>query len=99
MTTPSNHASQGFKDLVSPGVYYKVRERERSMKSVPRGQVDWPLLQATRTEKYSAAGALAETIAGVVGTSWTAVPADLDTKRSAGCQPRYYVENVSSDPD
>src|ERR1700720_2384847 len=40
------------KDLVSPGVYYKV-ENGMSMKIVPSGLIDWPPPYKEATEKYS----------------------------------------------
>ena len=48
--TPDN-ASQ-VKDLVSPGVFYKVR-RGMTMKIVPTGRIDWPPPYKDATEKYS----------------------------------------------
>jgi hypothetical protein len=41
------------KDLVSPGVYYKV-EKGMSMKIVPTARIDWPPPYKDATEKYSA---------------------------------------------
>src|ERR1700690_3097645 len=49
--TPENAAQ--VKDLVGPGVYYKV-ERGMSMKIVPTQRVDWPPPYKKMTEKYSA---------------------------------------------
>jgi len=40
------------KDLVAPGVYYKV-ERGMSMKVVPTERIDWPPPYKDATEKYS----------------------------------------------
>ena len=48
--TPAN-ASQ-VKDLVSPGVYYKVLAG-MTMKIVPSGRIDWPPPYKDATEKYS----------------------------------------------
>jgi hypothetical protein len=48
--TPDN-ASQ-VKDLVSPGVYYKV-QRGMTMKIVPTVRIDWPPPYKDATEKYS----------------------------------------------
>ena len=48
--TPDN-ASQ-VKDLVSPGVFYKV-QRGMTMKIVPTDRVDWPPPYKDATEKYS----------------------------------------------
>jgi len=49
--TPDN-ASQ-VKDLVSPGVFYKV-QRGMTMKIVPTERIDWPPPYKDATEKYSA---------------------------------------------
>src|SRR5882757_11186636 len=49
--TPENATK--VKDLVGPGVYYKV-ERGMSMKIVPTQRVDWPPPYKDATEKYSA---------------------------------------------
>ena len=43
------------KDLVPPGVYYKV-EKGMSMKVVPAERCDWPPPYKDATEKYSAQG-------------------------------------------
>ena len=40
------------KDLLSPGVYYKV-ERGMTMKIVPTERIDWPPPYKDATEKYS----------------------------------------------
>src|SRR6266852_7341419 len=40
------------RDLVSPGVYYKV-EKGMSMKIVPTARIDWPPPYKDATEKYS----------------------------------------------
>src|SRR6266478_9588647 len=48
--TPANATK--VKDLVSPGVYYKV-ENGMSMKIVPSGLIDWPPPYKEATEKYS----------------------------------------------
>src|SRR5258708_12368721 len=48
--TPENATK--VKDLVGPGVYYKV-ERGMSMKIVPTERVDWPPPYKDSTEKYS----------------------------------------------
>ncbi len=50
MITPDN-ASQ-VKDLVSPGVFYKV-QHGMTMKIVPTERVDWPPPYKDATEKYS----------------------------------------------
>src|SRR5580700_9895750 len=44
--------AQKVKDLVSPGVYYKV-EHGMSMKIIPTERVDWPPPYKDMTEKYS----------------------------------------------
>ena len=49
--TPANAAK--VKDLVSPGVFYKV-ENGMTMKIVPSGLIDWPPPYKEATEKYSA---------------------------------------------
>jgi hypothetical protein len=49
--TPENATK--VKNLVSPGVYYKV-ERGMEMKIVPTERVDWPPPYKDATEKYSA---------------------------------------------
>ncbi len=48
--TPENATK--VKDLVGPGVYYKV-EHGMSMKIVPTERVDWPPPYKDATEKYS----------------------------------------------
>ena len=48
--TPENATK--VKDLVGPGVYYKV-ERGMTMKIVPTQRVDWPPPYKDATEKYS----------------------------------------------
>ena len=47
----SDNASK-VKDLVAPGVYYKV-ERGMQMKIVPTSRIDWPPPYKDATEKYS----------------------------------------------
>ncbi|HSR56894.1 MAG TPA: DUF1329 domain-containing protein [Candidatus Binataceae bacterium] len=54
------------KDLVSPGVYYKVA-RGMSMKIVPTQRVDWPPPYKDATEKYSAQVRLSDDHRSVVG--------------------------------
>src|SRR6266849_8764085 len=49
--TPENATK--VKDLVGPGVYYKV-EHGMSMKIAPTQRVDWPPPYKDATEKYSA---------------------------------------------
>src|SRR5882762_3932791 len=48
--TPEN--APKVKDLVAPGVYYKV-ERGMQMHVVPTQRVDWPPPYKDATEKYS----------------------------------------------
>src|SRR5712671_5018755 len=48
--TPEN--APKVKELVSPGVYYKV-ERGMTMKIVPTERIDWPPPYKDATEKYS----------------------------------------------
>ncbi len=50
LITPENAAK--VKDLVAPGVYYKV-ERGMQMRIVPSQRVDWPPPYKDATEKYS----------------------------------------------
>ena len=54
------------RDLVSPGVYYKV-ENGMSMKIVPTGQIDWPPPYKDATEKYSAQVRLSHDNRSLVG--------------------------------
>ena len=54
------------KDLVSPGVYYKV-ENGMSMKIIPTGQIDWPPPYKDATEKYSAQVRLSRDNRSLVG--------------------------------
>jgi hypothetical protein len=54
------------KDLVSPGVYYKV-ERGMSMKIVPTSRADWPPPYKDATEKYSAQVRLSDDHRSLVG--------------------------------
>ena len=54
------------KDLVSPGVYYKVLNG-MSMKIVPTGEVDWPPPYKDATEKYSAQVRLSHDNRSLVG--------------------------------
>ena len=64
--TPQNAAK--VKDLVSPGVYYKVAHG-MSMKIVPTERVDWPPPYQDATEKYSAQVRLATIIEASSATS------------------------------
>jgi hypothetical protein len=54
------------KDLVAPGVYYKV-EHGMSMKIVPSQRADWPPPYKDATEKYSAQVRLSDDHRSVVG--------------------------------
>jgi hypothetical protein len=54
------------KDLLSPGVYYKV-ERGMSMKIVPTERIDWPPPYKDATEKYSGQVRLTEDHRSLVG--------------------------------
>ncbi|HKM99087.1 MAG TPA: DUF1329 domain-containing protein [Candidatus Binataceae bacterium] len=54
------------KDLVSPGVYYKV-QRGMSMKIIPTDRVDWPPPYKDATEKYSAQVRLSDDHRSLVG--------------------------------
>ena len=62
--TPANASK--VKDLVSPGVYYKVLNG-MSMKIVPTGEVDWPPPYKDATEKYSAQVRLSRDNRSLVG--------------------------------
>ncbi len=54
------------KDLVSPGVYYKV-EHGMQMKIVPSQRIDWPPPYKDATEKYAAQVRLSQDHRSVVG--------------------------------
>src|SRR5258708_13898712 len=62
--TPANATK--VKDLVSPGVYYKV-ENGMTMKIIPSGQIDWPPPYKEATEKYSAQVRLSRDNRSLVG--------------------------------
>ena len=62
--TPENASK--VKDLVGPGVYYKV-ERGMTMKIVPTQRVDWPPPYKDATEKYSSQVRLSRDKRSVVG--------------------------------
>jgi hypothetical protein len=62
--TPDNAAK--VKDLVAPGVYYKV-ERGMSMKIVPTTRIEWPPPYKEATEKYSGQVRLSDDRRTVVG--------------------------------
>ena len=62
--TPENGAQ--VRDLVSPGVYYKV-QHGMTMKIVPTLRVDWPPPYKDATEKYSSQVALSKDHRTVVG--------------------------------
>src|SRR5712675_543237 len=62
--TPEN--APKVKDLVAPGVYYKV-ERGMTMKIVPTARVDWPPPYQDATEKYSSQVRLSRDKRSVVG--------------------------------
>jgi len=61
----SDNASK-VKDLVGPGVYYKV-EHGMQMKIVPTSRIDWPPPYKDATEKYSGQVRLSEDHRSVVG--------------------------------
>src|SRR5262249_51959709 len=61
----SDNASK-VKDLVAPGVYYKV-ERGMQMKIVPSSRIDWPPTYKDATEKYSGQVRLSDDHRSVVG--------------------------------
>ena len=54
------------RDLVSPGVYYKV-ERGMSMKIIPTQRADWPPPYKDATEKYSAQVRLSDDHRSLIG--------------------------------
>ena len=58
--------SYKVKDVVSPGVFFKV-QRGMSMKIIPTSRVDWPPPYKDATEKYSSQVALAPDHRSVVG--------------------------------
>src|ERR1700721_2312173 len=62
--TPENATK--VKDLVGPGVYYKV-ERGMTMRIVPTQRVDWPPPYKDATEKYSSQVRLSQDKKSVVG--------------------------------
>ena len=62
--TPENGSM--VKDLVSPGVYYKV-QRGMTMKIVPTERIDWPPPYKDATEKYSSQVRLSKDHRTVVG--------------------------------
>ncbi|MGH7865454.1 MAG: DUF1329 domain-containing protein, partial [Candidatus Binataceae bacterium] len=64
MITPENAAK--VKDMVAPGVYYKV-ERGMTMKIVPSQRVDWPPPYKEATEKYSGQVRLTDDNRSLVG--------------------------------
>jgi hypothetical protein len=64
MITPDNAVK--VKDLVSPGVYYKVVNGMR-MKIIPTQRVDWPPPYKDATEKYSSQVRLSDDHRSVVG--------------------------------
>src|SRR5215469_18884655 len=61
----SDSAAQ-VKDLVSPGVYYKV-QHGMTMKIVPTARIDWPPPYKDATEKYAAQVQLSKDHRSVVG--------------------------------
>jgi hypothetical protein len=64
MITPDNAAK--VKDLVSPGVFYKVT-RGMEMKITPTERVDWPPPYKDATEKYSSQVRLSQNHKSIVG--------------------------------
>ena len=62
--TPENAAK--VRDLVGPGVYYKV-EHGMTMKIVPTQRVDWPPPYKDATEKYSAQVRLSDDNRSIIG--------------------------------
>jgi hypothetical protein len=59
-------SAEKVKDMVSPGVYYKVA-RGMSMKIIPSQRADWPPPYKDATEKYSAQVRLSDDHRSVVG--------------------------------
>ncbi|HSR57010.1 MAG TPA: DUF1329 domain-containing protein, partial [Candidatus Binataceae bacterium] len=64
MITPDNATK--VKDLVGPGVYYKV-QHGMQLKIVPSQRIDWPPPYKDATEKYSSQVRLSEDHRSVVG--------------------------------
>ena len=64
MITPDNASK--VKDLVSPGVFYKIG-RGMTMKIVPTQRIDWPPPFKDATEKYSSQVRLTDDHRGIVG--------------------------------
>src|SRR5580704_14663374 len=62
--TPENASK--VRDLVGPGVYYKV-QRGMSMKIVPSQRIDWPPPYKDATEKYSSQVRLSNDHKSIVG--------------------------------
>src|ERR1700724_4153097 len=62
--TPDNSAQ--VKDLVSPGVFYRV-QHGMTMKIVPTLRVDWPPPYKDATEKYSSQVQLSRDKKSIVG--------------------------------
>src|SRR5467141_738192 len=62
--TPENATK--VKDIVSPGVYYKV-DHGMTMKIVPTQRIDWPPPYKDATEKYSSQVRLSNDHRSVVG--------------------------------
>src|SRR6266851_1369458 len=101
--TPENATK--VKDLVGPGVYYKV-EHGMSMKIAPTQRVDWPPPYKDATEKYSAQVRLSQDKRSVVGyVAGQPFPLIRISKRPAatGCsasiqssRPRKFVAPASS---
>src|SRR5947208_877997 len=61
----SDNASK-VKDLVAPGVFYKV-QRGMTLKIVPTERIDWPPPYKDATEKYSGQVSLSADHRSVVG--------------------------------
>ena len=62
--TPDNSAQ--VKDLVSPGVFYRV-QHGMTMKIVPTARIDWPPPYKDATEKYSSQVQLSRDKKSIVG--------------------------------
>src|ERR1700687_2649028 len=78
LITPANASK--VKDLVSPGVYYKV-ENGMTMKIVPSGRIDWTPPYKEATEKYSAQVRLSRDNRSLIGYV-AGQPFPLDRKRT-----------------
>ena len=88
--TPENATK--VKDLVGPGVYYKV-ERGMTMKIVPAQRVDWPPPYKDATEKYSSQVRLSQDKRSIVGFEVTySSLQSAHLRHHAGIRPAYMAK-------